>query len=526
VATVGPTPTIDSATKTIPYNIPQLQLSVSNIDQGVRPDEIEIIFRVGDGVRCPVISITNGSVICNTTVLNSILSDYRAPLTAQIYRASGPSSPAVVATIVGPPTIDPNGATITAVNSPVLSIYGSNFGGDLSSLSVILRAQSLRRAPLDVIADIISVTDTQLVVRVPNGAFAPGSSVLATVYLSGAPSQVIVIAQIVSAPALTPNTAYRVAANAPTIIITGSSFATSLNSISATLTSGNRNVSCRITATSLTRVDCSLSETLSVGPLFASIVANGGASNQAQIAEVVPSPTVRESGTASIKLGATEISIIGENFNSVDPSANVVGLSYTGQDGPTTKACTITSSKSTSQLLVCALSSASDLNVAGSLFARVESFGGRSNWTQIGVVTELSGVAGLSPGATAAIVVVVVALLIIVVVGAVLGYRYVKGIRERNQQMVPKEMEYMFNIRASDLQILSKLGEGSFGAVYFGKYKGRHVAIKKLAASVLGNQVADFFREAALQGAVPVHPYAKLHTSFLPRQRSSRTTFP
>lgn len=63
---------------------------------------------------------------------------------------------------------------------------------------------------------------------------------------------------------------------------------------------------------------------------------------------------------------------------------------------------------------------------------------------------------------------------------------------------VTEEMKSLFNVKSAELQILSKLGEGSFGAVYFGKYKGKHVAIKRLAANMMASQVNDFFREASL----------------------------
>lgn len=69
---------------------------------------------------------------------------------------------------------------------------------------------------------------------------------------------------------------------------------------------------------------------------------------------------------------------------------------------------------------------------------------------------------------------------------------------------VPEEMAAMFSIKAADLEMAEKLGEGSFGAVYKAKYRGRWVAVKKLAASVLGNAVSEFFREASLMmGLVP-----------------------
>lgn len=65
---------------------------------------------------------------------------------------------------------------------------------------------------------------------------------------------------------------------------------------------------------------------------------------------------------------------------------------------------------------------------------------------------------------------------------------------------VPEAFASMFNIKAADLEIIKKLGEGSFGAVFLARYnspKGtREVAVKKLTSSMLSASVDGFFREA------------------------------
>jgi serine/threonine protein kinase len=66
-------------------------------------------------------------------------------------------------------------------------------------------------------------------------------------------------------------------------------------------------------------------------------------------------------------------------------------------------------------------------------------------------------------------------------------------------------MQHIFNIRSSDLEIIQKLGEGSYGAVYLGRFHKAHVAIKKLAASMMSSNVSDFFREASLMLSIPPH---------------------
>lgn len=75
-------------------------------------------------------------------------------------------------------------------------------------------------------------------------------------------------------------------------------------------------------------------------------------------------------------------------------------------------------------------------------------------------------------------------------------------LRRRRQQRnsstpeveMTEDIKSLFNIKGSELEYISKLGEGSFGIVYKGKFKGQDVAIKKLAVNTRSSAVADFFR--------------------------------
>jgi hypothetical protein len=70
---------------------------------------------------------------------------------------------------------------------------------------------------------------------------------------------------------------------------------------------------------------------------------------------------------------------------------------------------------------------------------------------------------------------------------------------------ITDEMARMFSIPAAEIEILHKLGEGGFGAVYLAKWKGKKVAVKKLGSNLLSNQVADFFREFNLMAGLKPH---------------------
>jgi uncharacterized membrane protein YciS (DUF1049 family) len=117
----------------------------------------------------------------------------------------------------------------------------------------------------------------------------------------------------------------------------------------------------------------------------------------------------------------------------------------------------------------------------------------------------------LAPGSIAAIAVAAVVFVAILIVGIVIfgrRYRRMQAEKHRAEQTaaeIPKQFEEMmgnWSIKSSDIEIGKKLGEGSFGAVFKGAYKGKPVAIKKLAANMLGAQVSAFFQEAATMFAI------------------------
>jgi hypothetical protein len=117
----------------------------------------------------------------------------------------------------------------------------------------------------------------------------------------------------------------------------------------------------------------------------------------------------------------------------------------------------------------------------------------------------------LGAGAIAGIAVGAIVVVLAIVIGAtIFGRRYrrmqaEKKRAENTAAEIPKQFEEMmgnWSIKSSDIQIGKKLGEGSFGAVFKGSYKGKPVAIKKLAANMLGTQVSAFFQEAATMFAI------------------------
>ncbi|EFC36133.1 predicted protein [Naegleria gruberi] len=60
-------------------------------------------------------------------------------------------------------------------------------------------------------------------------------------------------------------------------------------------------------------------------------------------------------------------------------------------------------------------------------------------------------------------------------------------------------------IPIEEISIEKKIGEGSNGIVYLGKWKGKQVAIKSLKSDTIGDEIGDFEREAAILNSLS-HP--------------------
>eukprot|EP01122_Echinamoeba_exundans_P010177 TRINITY_DN3748_c1_g1_i1.p1 TRINITY_DN3748_c1_g1~~TRINITY_DN3748_c1_g1_i1.p1 ORF type:complete len:1546 (+),score=251.70 TRINITY_DN3748_c1_g1_i1:527-5164(+) len=102
-----------------------------------------------------------------------------------------------------------------------------------------------------------------------------------------------------------------------------------------------------------------------------------------------------------------------------------------------------------------------------------------------------------------------VVLLVVVILAAIFFRRRTLQMRRLEAQVekLPDDLRSVLSIKSNDLIMGKKLGEGSFGAVYLGTYKGRKVAIKKLANNMISTHVADFFREASVMLSIPKNAF-------------------
>eukprot|EP01122_Echinamoeba_exundans_P011348 TRINITY_DN4480_c0_g1_i1.p1 TRINITY_DN4480_c0_g1~~TRINITY_DN4480_c0_g1_i1.p1 ORF type:complete len:1551 (+),score=222.69 TRINITY_DN4480_c0_g1_i1:79-4731(+) len=100
----------------------------------------------------------------------------------------------------------------------------------------------------------------------------------------------------------------------------------------------------------------------------------------------------------------------------------------------------------------------------------------------------------------------VVAIVIVVVFVVIFRRRYAQLKRiEQSVEKLPEELKSVLSIKSGEITLGSKLGEGSFGAVFRAKFRGKQVAVKQLSANMLSSQIADFFREASTMMAIKLH---------------------
>jgi hypothetical protein len=437
---------------------------------------------------------------------------YRGVLYANVsvadYLVSG-----AVAVVSDPPQVDASADRRIPSNSANIKLTGAGFGNSTSDLRVKLTLSpannGTRRAVLastDVDCLITSANGSSLICT-PTQTLVENSVVDATVILFGGVSgpfrvgttggSVIVLSSIDT---------QTVAQNADTIFVYGDGFAADPDAQqnAVLLTPGG---SCTIKRASSTQIECSPSAGFgSVSNVKASVSAYGAQASGPVpvIAQVVPTVSIAPSLT-SILTGTSIVTIQGTGFDSSSPNATQVWLSLNNEaEFP----CITASITSTS--LTCTVSS--PFNTSGTLTGKIRAFYGNSSVANVGKVEPAvaptssgdaaSSTSGLATSSLIGIIVGVVAFVIIVAAIVLLVVRSrLKAIRDIKTQQrvdVPTEMAHLFSIVSSDLEIISKLGEGAYGAVYLGKYAKLkcHVAIKKLTASMIGSAVSDFFREA------------------------------
>jgi hypothetical protein len=397
-----------------------------------------------------------------------------------------------------------------AASTKTFSIPGIGFGEDIKDVAVQIAVTTSKRAtsafactPQFASNELIRCDVSESDLPLPVGTLS--ASVMAFgVNSSWTSIGVIVDSPIISTPIPTPIRA----SNAPNVLIYGSNFDPVPTANLVTLNSGTVNCT-KFVGSAL---DCTFLTQPSLGDLRATIIAFGGTTGApALIAVVQAPPTVSRTASVILNPGATVITIQGSGFN---PSFTNVTLNLRGLYDFN---CISRPAETTTTQIVCDIDNGGSLNATGSLTAVVTAYGGSSGPAEVIASVDSAPSAadnsnnnavGLgTPAITGISVAAAVLAVLLVVIAILLVVRMRRNAAERaNGLELDDNMRQQLNIQASEIQVLNKLGEGSFGAVFLGKYNKQFVAIKRLTASVLSSQIAEFFREASLMLSIKQHP--------------------
>jgi hypothetical protein len=286
-------------------------------------------------------------------------------------------------------------------------------------------------------------------------------------------------------------------------------------------------IACTPVTSSANSFICDPVGTLPRGNLSVAIYANGGLSNPVTIAEIVPNPTI-VTNSIFITAISTAVTITGQDFHAEPAMNNVTLDAYVNRTVTVPLSCTIDVAQSSTTQIVCVNVDLTAVpttpTTPASIRASVSAYS--SDFTPLITIATLTtpdapNAAAITGQVTQNQIIgiavgVVAAVLVVALLAFLIGRWRIRKVREQQVMQMQeqfrekleemnKEAKDIFNIRASDIILQSKLGEGSYGAVYLGLWRKKYVAVKKLLISS-GSQASEFFREASLMLSLKDHP--------------------
>jgi serine/threonine protein kinase len=515
VGTVIPQHSVTASNRGFPANGRNLIISGQRFPASVAtliPVNVTLSAGSQQGIRCIFSGeMTATSLQCSLDAATPIPASYRGALTASVEFA-GYTTVAQVALIVDPPIPDNTTSRRIPSNLASIRIGGSGFGNDTAALAIFLELTQIgqKRATSVSIKCEPTLANNTFIFCTPLSQLIENTYVDAIVSVSGGSSAPARLGYIGASVSVNNSIdIQKVAQNADTVFIYGDGFASGADAQQNTvvLSPGGQ---CIVRSATFSKIECGVVQPFgSVSNVKATVSAYGAQATGTQpvIAQVVPTATIT-GDLSSITLGSPTVTINGQHFDATSTLSTRVWLSLNNEPE---FGCTVQSITETS--ISCQVDV--PLNTSGTLTARVRAYFGNSTVANVGRIVDTSGNsgvgvgAGANPGLTIGVSVAVVAfVLIVAAVVIIIVRRRLQALKniEGDKVDIPTEMAHLFSIVSSDLQIISKLGEGAYGAVYLGKYARlrSHVAIKKLTGG--GVHAAEFFREAALMMSISPHP--------------------
>ncbi|MCX6982630.1 MAG: cadherin-like domain-containing protein [Verrucomicrobia bacterium] len=308
-----------------------------------------------DGAVGAVTTATNTSL----TVTFSTKPTNAGSLTA-IVTTNGVASGAAVQVATVIPVVTQNLGQIQTT-APTVTINGFGFANANANNSVTFN--------LGATGNVTSSSPTSITVTFT--AQPTAGNLTAIVTSNGQNSGAAVQVATVTALAITPSTANR-AINAPTIVINGGGFSTTLGNNTVVFDNGAAG---NVTAASATQLTVSFTtQPAATGPLNATVTVTGtGTTGPTQVATIVPAPTVT-ANAANRAINAPTLVINGTNFDTTAAN-NTVAFNLGAVGNVTTATATSLTVTFTTPP-----------SATGSLTADVTVFGGSSGATQVATI--------------------------------------------------------------------------------------------------------------------------------------------
>lgn len=465
VKNVRASPAISVSSRELPWNVETLFASGSSITPSV-----QVYLPALDRV-CPTIFANSSFLSCNLTAVG--VGALRGPLEAILRQDGGSSDAAFVAILVSEPRVSRRAAsTKIAANAETIRIDAQYLGTEVDDLSITISTTTLlqkrREAHAEITCSIVDLSSSDVTCR-PAALLPGGEFVNATISRSSGRSQSFFLGEVVSAPVLTA-TSFKLASNAPELTISGTGFYPEGSQVR--LEGNGTLLSCSVILerSSPTGLICRPAASIAIGSAAAFVSSFGGAASPSSVAlQVVPPPAI-VSSTNSIFDTATQFTFLASNYNVDNLTANSIFLTLNATASGVENLIPCSSIAVPSEgTLSCTIST--PFRQLSSVFAVLKAHGGSSNVTQVGVlVKDTSFLAVVGLGGLSGIVLGGVALVVVLVIVIIILARKIQvaAARKRNARLmnsIPDDQKHLFNIKASDITIIKKLGEGSFGSV-------------------------------------------------------------